>query len=288
MEEDDDFRIIITDDELEEEIHHKKRKIKIEPTKNPKKQKLTKQEIEKGEKGELMPETKLHQFSYKPINKIKWIGSYKDQGNEKHYQKVQINGITFQINEFAYLFPPAALEGDPFWVIQIKTLFKRNNQNFVTGVWFFRDTDIYPDDYKKSNMDPYQLYISESDSIDENMLTSVCGKAFVHFLKDKIEFEPYHQLDHFYCLKTYNPLTKAFSNLPQEYFLKDDPIPFKKTFDGEIRALDLFSGCGGFSNGMEMNKNIKVSFAVDLFRAAMATYKRNHPHTKVGNSMILL
>jgi hypothetical protein len=286
--EDDDFLIIITEDELEEEIQTKKRKTKKQPTKSPKKQKLTQQEIEKGEKGELMPETKLHQFSYKPVNKIEWIGSYQKQGNEKHYQQVQINGITFQINDFAYLFPPEASEGDPFWVIQIKTLFKRNDQHFVTGVWFFRDTDIFPNDYKKSNTDPYQLYIAESDSCDENLLNSVCGKAFVHFLKDRIEFEPYNQLDHFYCVKTYNPKTKAFANLTEEFFLKEDPIPFKKQHDGVIRALDLFSGCGGFSNGMEMNKNIKVSVAVDLFRAAMSTYKRNHPHTKVGNSLIHL
>ena len=206
-----------------------------------------------------MPKTKIHQFSYQKENIIVWTGKHETIGNVKYYKEVQIHNVMFRIGDFAYLFPPAAKEGDPFWVLQITSLYQKNEKNFLTGRWFHRDTDVYDGDFTKYNIDPHQLYLEENFSNDENQLISVCGKAFVHFLKDKKDFEKFKDLDHFYCLKTYNYETKSFGELSENCFLeqKNEEILKKKNYKGTIRALDLFSGCGGFSNGMEMNENIK-------------------------------
>jgi DNA (cytosine-5)-methyltransferase 1 len=45
-------------------------------------------------------------------------------------------------------------------------------------------------------------------------------------------------------------------------------------------AIDLFSGCGGLSKGM-VKAGFDVKMAIDNNAEAVATYKLNHPHTKI-------
>ena len=44
--------------------------------------------------------------------------------------------------------------------------------------------------------------------------------------------------------------------------------------------LDLFSGAGGFSYGMEMNKHFETAVATDFNEKALATFSHNMPNTK--------
>ena len=54
----------------------------------------------------------------------------------------------------------------------------------------------------------------------------------------------------------------------------------------EFRILDLFSGAGGFSYGMEKNKHFKTVVALDFNEKALATFKHNMPNTEVVNGDI--
>ena len=45
----------------------------------------------------------------------------------------------------------------------------------------------------------------------------------------------------------------------------------------EFRILDLFSGAGGFSYGIEKNKHFKTLVASDINEAALYTFSRNFP-----------
>lgn len=47
----------------------------------------------------------------------------------------------------------------------------------------------------------------------------------------------------------------------------------------KLRAIDLFSGCGGFSLGME-KAGIKVSHAIDMWDKIKETFEYNHPETE--------
>lgn len=47
----------------------------------------------------------------------------------------------------------------------------------------------------------------------------------------------------------------------------------------QFRILDLFSGAGGFSYGMEKNKHFKTEVALDFNEKALKTFKRNMPDT---------
>lgn len=48
----------------------------------------------------------------------------------------------------------------------------------------------------------------------------------------------------------------------------------------EFRVLDLFSGAGGFSYGMEKNAHFKTVIALDFNEHALATFKHNMPDTE--------
>ncbi|QBQ07615.1 DNA (cytosine-5)-methyltransferase 1 [Spiroplasma gladiatoris] len=49
----------------------------------------------------------------------------------------------------------------------------------------------------------------------------------------------------------------------------------------QFKILDLFSGAGGFSYGMEMNENFKTVLAVDINKNAIETFKKNFPSSEV-------
>ena len=48
----------------------------------------------------------------------------------------------------------------------------------------------------------------------------------------------------------------------------------------EFRILDLFSGAGGFSYGMEKNPHFKTMLALDFNEKALLTFKYNMPTTE--------
>lgn len=56
-------------------------------------------------------------------------------------------------------------------------------------------------------------------------------------------------------------------------------IKRRKKEEKEFIILDLFSGAGGFSYGMEKNKHFKTAIALDFNEKALDTFKYNMPNT---------
>ena len=56
-------------------------------------------------------------------------------------------------------------------------------------------------------------------------------------------------------------------------------------FEAEFRVLDLFSGAGGFSYGIDKNPHFKTLLALDFNENALKTFKYNMPEadTVVGD-----
>ena len=52
-----------------------------------------------------------------------------------------------------------------------------------------------------------------------------------------------------------------------------------REFATEFRVLDLFSGAGGFSYGIDKNPNFKTLLALDFNENALKTFKYNMPET---------
>jgi DNA (cytosine-5)-methyltransferase 1 len=45
-----------------------------------------------------------------------------------------------------------------------------------------------------------------------------------------------------------------------------------------MKVIDLFCGCGGFSEGFNKNNNFEIVAAIDIWETAIKTYKKNHNH----------
>ena len=56
-------------------------------------------------------------------------------------------------------------------------------------------------------------------------------------------------------------------------------VSFTETTD--FIVLDLFSGAGGFSYGIEKNKHFKTAIALDFNEQALQTFKYNMPDTEI-------
>ncbi|KAJ1737906.1 hypothetical protein LPJ72_000061 [Coemansia sp. Benny D160-2] len=62
----------------------------------------------------------------------------------------------------------------------------------------------------------------------------------------------------------------------------DKPVSFARGSQ-RLRALDLFSGCGGLTQGMEQSGVIETKWSVEYMQSAGITFSKNHPNTQVYN-----
>lgn len=69
---------------------------------------------------------------------------------------------------------------------------------------------------------------------------------------------------------------KRFNSTEKTASPPDQP----QRFPGTALAIDLFSGCGGLSEGLKQ-AGIKVIAAVEIDRKAQATYRLNHPSVRL-------
>lgn len=57
-------------------------------------------------------------------------------------------------------------------------------------------------------------------------------------------------------------------------------VRHRRSQEKDFRILDLFSGAGGFSYGMEMNPHFKTAVALDMNETALQTFGANMPEAK--------
>ncbi|KAJ2559373.1 hypothetical protein EV175_000373 [Coemansia sp. RSA 1933] len=62
----------------------------------------------------------------------------------------------------------------------------------------------------------------------------------------------------------------------------EKPVSFARGSQ-KLRALDLFSGCGGLTQGMDQSGVIETRWSVEYMESAGITFSKNHPNTQVYN-----
>ena len=61
-----------------------------------------------------------------------------------------------------------------------------------------------------------------------------------------------------------------------------NPNPYPK-LSRPLKMMDVFSGCGGLSNGLEQSKAAKAFWAIESVDSAAEAFKKNHSNCTVFN-----
>ena len=56
--------------------------------------------------------------------------------------------------------------------------------------------------------------------------------------------------------------------------------------NNKIKVLDLFCGCGGFTQGFKQNSNFDIVAGIDIWDTAINTYKNNHSHLALCKNIV--
>ncbi|OCH93875.1 S-adenosyl-L-methionine-dependent methyltransferase [Obba rivulosa] len=125
------------------------------------------------------------------------------------------------------------------------------------------------------------------------------GKAYIKACRTSQELDEWLQDDdHYYVdlwaqslqvtsLKGFMELdrssTRSCARCLQAHIFKQDELSQFTKQRGPLRALDLFSGAGGLSTGLNMSKSVDTKWAVEFSPSAALSYEANHPNTIVYN-----
>ncbi|KAJ2006900.1 hypothetical protein GGI04_001720 [Coemansia thaxteri] len=82
-------------------------------------------------------------------------------------------------------------------------------------------------------------------------------------------------------------LLERFLDLPVDGAISsrasgDEPVSFARG-QQPLRALDLFSGCGGLTQGLDQSGIVKTMWSVEYMLSAGYTFSKNHPDAQVYN-----
>lgn len=97
--------------------------------------------------------------------------------------------------------------------------------------------------------------------------------------------------DRFYVSEIYERRYKRFRRLTEEevaslaipLFSERASIPQPASLSQPLRMMDLCSGAGGLSNGLEMSGVATARWAIETWADAAEAFKMNHPQAKVYN-----
>jgi C-5 cytosine-specific DNA methylase/BAH domain len=235
---------------------------------------------------------------------------------------VTYKGITYTLNDFVYLVPERQGEvyaiaqimeiqrkGLANWVRPIKS---QSTDVIMKGQVFTRyDTllDPYLKEFEHGNghaqRDCRRLYRENSQSVTF-CLDQLDGKCIVRHIDVIENLEEYKDLDDtFYIEDQMAGCAKKFANNGRRRLaeLKQlDVHDLRQPTDSDLqvaielsrthafmaegqklRAMDVFSGCGGLTAGLEQSGAIVTEWAVEWDTAASQTFKRNFPSAKVYN-----
>ncbi|KAK6141287.1 hypothetical protein DH2020_024971 [Rehmannia glutinosa] len=213
-----------------------------------------------------------------------------------HFVQAEVDGQVFSLEDDAFV---QAEEGKENYICKILELFEAidGSQNF-TAQWYYRaeDTVIKTCGHLIDNK---RVFFSEIK--DDNPLDCLVKKLRIVLLplKAEIDLENIRSTCDYYFDKKYLLPYSSFVSLPSDTSDTGSTIssdadasiagsPELDCHKGEIRLLDLYSGCGAMSTGLCLGANsggvkLVTKWAVDINQYACESLKLNHPETQVRN-----
>lgn len=192
------------------------------------------------------------------------------------------------------------------------------------GGWYFHSLEIFLSDERgrypvadlagKLNVHFFSV-LQDQDSTKESITDDPLSFADEELDRESILSKTYEFIDdivartnldvtsNFFCSKIYNRKKNELYALSRTYiekFLQQKDVQlicnrnmvptlsasYPEDHKSKLSVLDVFSGCGGLSLGLE-HAGMEIKWAVDINPDALATMRSAHPNAEVGNSFVV-
>ncbi|KAL5732060.1 DNA (cytosine-5-)-methyltransferase [Ranunculus cassubicifolius] len=224
---------------------------------------------------------------YTPTKKPGRIEEYMLAVN--HYLEAKVDGKIYRLYDDVFV---QSEPGKSPYIAKIIEIFEGIDKTAqFSARWYYRSVDTVIEEQVskellrrlakelKHRMDDKRVFYS--DVIDENPIGCIVSKININ--RVALDCNSSEVLDsELYCDMAYSPDFSTFSNLPS-----DSNLP-SGVEAGNMKLLDLYSGCGAMSTGICMGAaasglNLETRWAVDMNEYACQSLKINHPEAEVRN-----
>uniref|UniRef100_A0A8C4UJU1 DNA (cytosine-5)-methyltransferase 1 n=1 Tax=Falco tinnunculus TaxID=100819 RepID=A0A8C4UJU1_FALTI len=198
---------------------------------------------------------------------------------------------------------------DPYRVGRIKEIFcnirsngKPNEADIKLHIWkFYRPENTHKSMKASYHADINLLYWSDEETtVDFRAVQGRCTVVYGEDLTESIQDYSAGGLDRFYFLEAYNAKTKSFEDPPNHARSSGNKGKGKGKGKGKssvsceqaeqepaelklpkLRTLDVFSGCGGLSEGFHQAGVSETLWAIEMWEPAAQAFRLNNPGTTV-------
>uniref|UniRef100_A0A8C3UIA6 DNA (cytosine-5)-methyltransferase n=1 Tax=Catharus ustulatus TaxID=91951 RepID=A0A8C3UIA6_CATUS len=199
---------------------------------------------------------------------------------------------------------------EPFRVGRIKSIFcslrgngKPNESDIKLVLYkFYRPENTHKSTKASYHADINLLYWSDEEAtVEFRAVQGRCSVLYGEDLPESIQDYSMGGLDRFYFLEAYNAKTKSFEDPPNHARSSGNKGKGKGKGKGEgkasgpeqseqppaqlqvpkLRTLDVFSGCGGLSEGFHQAGVSETLWAVEMWEPAAQAFRLNNPGSTV-------
>uniref|UniRef100_A0A8U8C5I0 DNA (cytosine-5)-methyltransferase n=1 Tax=Geospiza parvula TaxID=87175 RepID=A0A8U8C5I0_GEOPR len=192
---------------------------------------------------------------------------------------------------------------DPFRVGRIKSIFcslrgngKPNEADIKLCIYkFYRPENTHKSTKASYHADINLLYWSDEEAtVEFRAVQGRCSVVYGEDLTESIQDYSAGGLDRFYFLEAYNAKTKSFEDPPNHARSSGNKGKGKggkgeagkwqepaKLQVPKLRTLDVFSGCGGLSEGFHQAGVSETLWAIEMWEPAAQAFRLNNPGTTV-------
>ncbi|XP_062367772.1 DNA (cytosine-5)-methyltransferase 1 isoform X1 [Cinclus cinclus] len=201
---------------------------------------------------------------------------------------------------------------EPFRVARIKSIFcglrgngKPNEADIKLGLYkFYRPENTHKSTKASYHADINLLYWSDEEAtVEFRAVQGRCSVVYGEDLTESIQDYSMGGLDRFYFLEAYNAKTKSFEDPPNHARSSGNKGKGKGKGKGKakgkaagpeqseqeppqlqvpkLRTLDVFSGCGGLSEGFHQAGVSETLWAIEMWEPAAQAFRLNNPGTTV-------
>ncbi|KAL0687712.1 hypothetical protein Bca4012_087389 [Brassica carinata] len=214
---------------------------------------------------------------------------------ECHYLQAKVDNETFSLGDFACLMG----DGEEPPIGKIVEFFKTTDgESYFRVQWLYRATDTV---MQKQAADHERRRLFYSTVMNDNPIDCLISKVTVLQVSPRAGLKPnsiksdfYFDMEYCVEFSTFQTLRTQTSENKLECCADVTPtestesILEDKSFSKELLVLDLYSGCGGMSTGLNLGAKISgvdvvTKWAIDQNLAACESLKLNHPQTQVRN-----